>query len=136
LKELLQRINGLHTEFMSGSSNSKPLAPTLLDFPRIMNQEYQASSLNPEVESARVEVNTREGKALSIQMFSSKKPGLLLSTIRALDGLGLDVKQAVISCLNGFALDVFQAEQHMARDVTAEEIKALLLHTADNEDGL
>lgn len=33
--------------------------------------------------------------------------------MRALDGLGLDVQQAVISCFNGFALDVFKAEVHM-----------------------
>jgi len=136
LKELLQRINDLHIELMAGSSNSKPLVPTMPDFPYRMNQESQASLLNPEVEPATVEVSTREGKALNIHMFCSKKPGLLLSTMRALDELGLDVKQAIISCLNGFALDVFRAEQSMGGDVTAEEIKALLLHTADNEDGL
>jgi hypothetical protein len=28
----------------------------------------------------------------------------------ALDGLGLDIEQAVISCFNGFAMDVFRAE--------------------------
>ena len=27
-----------------------------------------------------------------------------------LDGLGLDIEQAVISCFNGFAMDVFRAE--------------------------
>ena len=43
-------------------------------------------------------------------MFCSKKVGMLLSTISALDGVGLDVKQAVISCFNGFALEVLQAE--------------------------
>lgn len=136
LKELLQRINELHTELMAGSSTSNPLVPRLPDFLHRMNQESQASLLNPDVEPARVEVSTREGKALNIQMFCSKKPGLLLSTIRALEGLGLDVKQAIISCLNGFALDVFQAEQSMGVDVTADEIKALLLHTADNQDEL
>lgn len=30
--------------------------------------------------------------------------------MRALDNLGLDIQQAVISCFNGFALDVFRAE--------------------------
>jgi hypothetical protein len=28
----------------------------------------------------------------------------------ALDSLGLDIEQAVISCFNGFAMDVFRAE--------------------------
>ena len=58
----------------------------------------------------QVEVNTREGKALNIHMFCSKKAGMLLSTISALDGVVLDVKQAVIRCFNGFALEVLQAE--------------------------
>jgi hypothetical protein len=30
--------------------------------------------------------------------------------MRALDNLGLDIEQAVISCFNGFAMDVFRAE--------------------------
>ncbi len=58
----------------------------------------------------QVEVRIREGRALNIHMFCARRPGLLLSTMRALDGLGLDVQQAVISCFNGFALDVFRAE--------------------------
>lgn len=43
-------------------------------------------------------------------MFCGRRPGLLLSTMRALDNLGLDIQQAVISCFNGFALDIFRAE--------------------------
>ena len=43
-------------------------------------------------------------------MFCGRRPGLLLATMKALDNLGLDVQQAVISCFNGFALDVFRAE--------------------------
>lgn len=58
----------------------------------------------------QVEVRVREGRAVNIHMFCSRKPGLLLSTMRALDNLGLDIQQAVISCFNGFALDVFRAE--------------------------
>ena len=58
----------------------------------------------------KVEVRVREGRAVNIHMFCARRPGLLLSTMRALDGLGLDIQQAVISCFNGFALDVFRAE--------------------------
>ena len=47
---------------------------------------------------------------MNIHMFCGGRPGLLLATMKALDNLGLDVQQAVISCLNGFALDVFRAE--------------------------
>lgn len=58
----------------------------------------------------QVEVRLREGNSVNIHMFCGRRPGLLLSTMRALDNLGLDVQQAVISCFNGFALDVFRAE--------------------------
>lgn len=59
-----------------------------------------------------MEVRVREGRDVNIHMFCARRPGLLLSTMRALDNLGLDVQQAVISCFNGFALDVFRAEVH------------------------
>lgn len=78
----------------------------------------------------QVEVRIREGRALNIHMFCARRPGLLLSTMRALDGLGLDVQQAVISCFNGFALDVFRAEQAKEVEIGPDEIKAVLLHTA------
>lgn len=58
----------------------------------------------------QVEVRLREGRAVNIHMFCARRAGLLLSTMRALDNLGLDIQQAVISCFNGFALDVFRAE--------------------------
>lgn len=47
---------------------------------------------------------------MNIHMFCGRRPGLLLSTMRTLDSLGLDIQQAVISCFNGFAMDVFRAE--------------------------
>ncbi|MCO5612631.1 hypothetical protein L7F22_066900 [Adiantum nelumboides] len=78
----------------------------------------------------KIEVRVREGRALNIHMFCGRRPGLLLATMRALDGLGVDVQQAVISCFNGFALDVFRAEQSPEEEVAAEEIKRVLLHTA------
>ena len=59
----------------------------------------------------QVDVQIREsGGAVNIHMFCARRPGLLLSTMTALDNLGLDIQQAVISCFNGFALDVFRAE--------------------------
>ncbi|KAH7302779.1 hypothetical protein KP509_23G086600 [Ceratopteris richardii] len=77
----------------------------------------------------KIEVRQREGRSMNIHMFCGRHPGLLLATMRALDGLGLDVQQAVISCFNGFALDVFRAEQSQDDDVGVEEIRRVLLHT-------
>ncbi|KAL3630884.1 hypothetical protein CASFOL_023868 [Castilleja foliolosa] len=141
LKELLQRINDLHNELEATPPGSMmqptaasfhPLTPTPPTLPYRVKEELCASSTpSPKNQPARVEVRLREGRAVNIHMFCSRRPGLLLSTIRALDNLGLDIQQAVISCFNGFALDVFRAEQCIeGQDVLPEQIKAVLLDSA------
>nr|BAJ34291.1 unnamed protein product [Eutrema halophilum] len=116
LKELLQRINDLHNELESTppgslpptSSSFHPLTPTPQTLSCRVKEELCPSSLpSPKGQQARVEVRLREGRAVNIHMFCGRRPGLLLATMKALDNLGLDVQQAVISCFNGFALDVF-----------------------------
>ncbi|XP_012437138.1 transcription factor SCREAM2 isoform X1 [Gossypium raimondii] len=94
------------------------------------NKHSSISFLIPSL-GYQVEVRLREGRAVNIHMFCARRPGLLLSTMRALDNLGLDIQQAVISCFNGFALDVFRAEQcREGQDVLPEQIKAVLLDSA------
>ncbi|KAH8966951.1 hypothetical protein BDL97_03G053400 [Sphagnum fallax] len=138
LKELLQRINDLHTELEAAgtqSSSQQPFAAagSTLACQTTVKEECPNNPSLPiitDIQPARVEVRIREGRALNIHMFCARRPGLLLSTMRALDGLGLDVQQAVISCFNGFALDVFRAEQAKEVEIGPDEIKAVLLHTA------
>ncbi|XVF57702.1 hypothetical protein PTKIN_Ptkin07bG0003200 [Pterospermum kingtungense] len=140
LKELLQRINDLHNELESTppgslvppSTSFHPLTPTPPTLPCRVKEELCPSSLpSPKNQPAKVEVKVREGRAVNIHMFCARRPGLLLSTMRALDNLGLDIQQAVISCFNGFALDVFRAEQcREGLDVLPEQIKAVLLDSA------
>ncbi|KAL8140920.1 hypothetical protein V2J09_006941 [Rumex salicifolius] len=139
LKELLQKINDLHNELESTPSTSSltqstsfyPLTPTLPNLPSRIKEELCPSSLpSPNGQPARIEVRLREGRAVNIHMFCGRRPGLLLSVMRALDGVGLDIQQAVISCFNGFAMDIFRAEQCKEGDVHPEQIKALLLESA------
>ncbi|XP_057480371.1 transcription factor ICE1-like [Actinidia eriantha] len=141
LKELLQKINDLHNELESTPPSSSltpptssfyPLTPTPLSLPCRIKEELCPSSLpSPNGQPARVEVRLREGRAVNIHMFCSRRPGLLLSTMRSLDNLGLDIQQAVISCFNGFALDIFRAEQcREGQDVHPDQIKAVLLDSA------
>ncbi|CAK8542728.1 unnamed protein product [Lathyrus sativus] len=142
LKELLQRINNLHNELEStppgsllqpsASASFHPLTPTPPTLPcRVKEDLYPNDLLSPKNQSPKVEVRVREGRAVNIHMFCTRRPGLLLSTMRALDNLGLDVQQAVISCFNGFALDVFRAEQcREGQDIPPEQIKAVLLDSA------
>lgn len=142
LKELLQRINDLHNELESAPSSAlaagpgvasfHPSTPTLQPFPgRIKEERCPPSFPSPSGQQATVEVRMREGQAVNIHMFCARRPGILLSTMRALDSLGLDIEQAVISCFNGFAMDVFRAEQSRhGPGLLPEEIKAVLLHCA------
>ncbi|KAM7480205.1 hypothetical protein LguiA_028418 [Lonicera macranthoides] len=140
LKELLQKINDIHNELESTPPSSSmtptasfyPLTPTPPTLPCRIKEELCPSSLpSPTGQPTRVEVRLREGRAVNIHMFCGRRPGLLLSTMRALDNLGLDIQQAVISCFNGFALDIFRAEQcKEGQDVHPEQIKAVLLDSA------
>ncbi|KAL7191631.1 hypothetical protein ACSBR2_023668 [Camellia fascicularis] len=141
LKELLQKISDLHNELESNPPGSSltptatsfyPLTPTPHSLPSRIKEELCPGSLqSPNGQPARVEVRLREGRAVNIHMFCSRKPGLLLSTMGALDNLGLDIQQAVISCFNGFALDIFRAEQcREGQDLHPDQIKAVLLDSA------
>lgn len=142
LKELLQRINDLQDELDSIPSNSSlpptsvpsfhPLTPTPPTLPCHIKEELCSSPLlSPNSLPATVEVKMQEGGAVNIHMFCACRPGLLLSTMRALDSLGLDIQQAVISCFNGFAMDVLRAEQcNNGAGVLAEDIKAVLSQSA------
>ncbi|KAL6659674.1 hypothetical protein ACP70R_002503 [Stipagrostis hirtigluma subsp. patula] len=141
LKELLQKINDLQNELESSPSTASlpptptsfhPLTPTLPTLPSRVKEELCPSALpSPTAQQPRVEVRMREGRAVNIHMFCARRPGLLLSAMRAIEGLGLDVQQAVVSCFNGFSLDVFKAE--LCKDgpgLLPEEIKAVLLQSA------
>ncbi|CAL0306726.1 unnamed protein product [Lupinus luteus] len=140
LKELLKRINDLHNELESTPSGSSlttassfpHLSPTLpILHNRVKEQLCPSSLLSPNGQPARVEVRVREGRVINIHMFCVRKPGLLLSTMKTLDNLGLDIQQGVISYFNGFAMDIFRAEQCMeGHDIHPEQIKAALLDSA------
>ncbi|RID43398.1 hypothetical protein BRARA_I00262 [Brassica rapa] len=132
LKELLQRINDLHNELESTPTPPGSLPQTPQSLSCHVKEELCPSSLpSSKGQQARVEVRVREGRAVNINMFCGRRPGLLLATMKALDNLGLDVQQAVISCFNGFALDVFRAEQcQEGQEILPDQIKAVLLDTA------
>ncbi|KAG4939373.1 hypothetical protein JHK86_045514 [Glycine max] len=132
LRELQVRITDLNHELESGPPGSSlppaasfhPVTPTLPTLPCRVKEEICPISLpSPKNQSAKVEVTVREGGAVNIHMFCAHRPGLLLSTMRAMDSLGLDVQQAVISCFNGFSLDVFRAESFMFLASNAEKAR-------------
>ncbi|XP_076939672.1 transcription factor ICE1-like [Bidens hawaiensis] len=145
LKELLQKINDLNLELeatpagglaaaaaTATANGFYPLTPTPSSLPSRVKEELCPTTISsPTGQPARIEVRQREGRAVNIHMFCSRRPGLLLSIMRAIDSLGLDIQQAVISCFNGFALDIFRAEQSKeGQDVHPDQVKAVLLESA------
>ncbi|GJM91994.1 hypothetical protein PR202_ga08417 [Eleusine coracana subsp. coracana] len=102
---------------------------------KLNDRLYMLRSVVPKI--SKVEVRMREGHAVNIHMFCARKPGILLSTMRALESLGLDIEQAVISCFSGFAMDVFRAERCLdGPGPVAEDIKAVLMHSAGLQNEL
>ncbi|XP_071703920.1 transcription factor ICE1-like [Rutidosis leptorrhynchoides] len=139
IKELLQRIKDLKHGLESTPTSSSltptgtPIArtPTPIRLPSRIKELCPTINPSPTGQPTRVEVRQGEGRAVNMHMFCSKRPGLLMTIMRALDNLGLDIQQAVISCFTGFVLDVFRAEQcKEGQDVNADQIKAMLLESA------
>ncbi|XP_076948277.1 transcription factor ICE1-like [Bidens hawaiensis] len=149
MKELLQKINDLNHELEATPPSSLlpptavttmvapgagfyPITPTPTGLPSRIKEELCPTAISsPTGQPAIVEVSQRDGRAVNIHMVCSRRPGLLPSTIKGLEDLGLDIQQAVVSCFNGFVLDVFRAEQcKEGQDVHPDEIRAMLLDCA------
>ncbi|VAI01757.1 unnamed protein product [Triticum turgidum subsp. durum] len=135
LKELTQKINVLQNELEASPSTSslpptptsfRPPTPTMPALPSRVKEELTSSP----AQEPRVEVKLREGRVVNIRMMCSRRPGVVHSSLKALEGLGLDVQQAVISYFNDFTLDVSKAECKDGPGPQAEEIKAVLLQSA------
>nr|AWS00937.1 inducer of CBF expression 1b [Catharanthus roseus] len=140
LRELLNRIKLLNDELQSMPvtppmpAHTSPLTQTSTGPARPYPLKEEACKISPPNainQPPMVHVEVREENAFNIHMFCSRRPGLLLSTTRALDSLGLDIQQAVISCVNGFALDIFRAENSSGgMELHQDQIKTTLLDTA------
>ncbi|TVU24583.1 hypothetical protein EJB05_27030, partial [Eragrostis curvula] len=108
-KEPFQKRNDCENELESSTSTaSLPPTPThfhhLTPTPKHVAKPYYSAT------KCQVEVRMREGWAVNIHMFCPRGPGLLPHAVRSIENLGLDVQQAVISCFNGFSLDLFKDE--------------------------
>ncbi|KAL8456822.1 hypothetical protein ACS0TY_034893 [Phlomoides rotata] len=127
LKELLEKISDLHNELQT-SSSTVPTTPVGLAVAPTLQTPLSSPTAQP---APRVEVRVREGRAVNIHMLCARKPGLLLSILRAIDNLGLDIQQAVITSFNAFALDIFRAQQwEETQELNPDHIKAALLDSA------
>ncbi|PHT66431.1 hypothetical protein T459_30856, partial [Capsicum annuum] len=70
---------------------------------------------------------------------TNRRPGLLLSTVRALDNVGLDIQQVVISYFNGFAFEIFRAETNFilnCRELYSNNIEGKIPKELGNVENL
>ncbi|KAJ7943803.1 transcription factor bHLH93-like [Quillaja saponaria] len=66
-----------------------------------------------------------------ISICCATKPGLLLSTVNTLEGLGLEIQQCVISCFNEFSMKASCSEEAEHQTlVSSEDIKQALFRNA------
>ncbi|KAI5066948.1 hypothetical protein GOP47_0017476 [Adiantum capillus-veneris] len=142
LKDLLQQIDDLQRELKSPPSMESAALPcipkngmgsTSPSTGAFVKEEFSAAMEDQDAPSPKVEVNIKDGRAFDIHMVCSSQPGLLLATVKKLDELGLDIQQAVVSCFNGFSLDIFRAEQASELNFQPEDIKSALLQALGAE---
>nr|AKN09579.1 basic helix-loop-helix transcription factor [Salvia miltiorrhiza] len=100
MRELLDKIQKLREE---GVDESTAI--------RNYFKEQQMQLRNP----PKFEVERRRSDT-RIEVCCTAKPGLLLSTLATLDGIGLDLQHCVISCFNDFSLQASCYEQALFRN--------------------
>lgn len=117
MKELLERINHLQEE-MEGKDEVS------------IFKELRQNDTLPVRNSPKFDVERRDSHT-RIEMSCSGKQGLLLSSVSALEALGLEIQQCVITCFNDFSLHAACSEDlEQTALVSAEEIKQQLFRTA------
>ncbi|KAI3906225.1 hypothetical protein MKW98_021758 [Papaver atlanticum] len=118
MKELLDRIKTLRGEMaqMGDSTNNS------MDI--IKSKEILIRN-TPKFEVDRREMDTR------VEISCAGKPGLLLSTITAIEALGLEIQQCVISCFSDFAMQASCSEElEQTKIISSDEIKQALFISA------
>ncbi|CAL0319281.1 unnamed protein product [Lupinus luteus] len=66
-----------------------------------------------------------------VEICCAGKPSLLLSTVKTLEGLGLEIQQCVISCFNDFSMQASCTEKLEQRTMlSSEDIKQALFKSA------
>ncbi|KAI3987586.1 hypothetical protein MKX01_021498 [Papaver californicum] len=121
MKELLDRIKILRGEIaqMGGSTNN-----SMDIFKDIKSKEILIRN-TPKFEVDRREMDTR------VEISCAGKPGLLLSTITAIEALGLEIQQCVISCFSDFAMQASCSEGlEQSKLISSDEIKRALFISA------
>ncbi|MCL7025387.1 hypothetical protein MKW94_006130 [Papaver nudicaule] len=104
---------------MGGSTNNP------LDVFKDLKSKEVLIRNTPKFEVERREMDTR------VEISCAGKPGLLLSTISAIEALGLEIQQCVISCFSDFAMQASCSEElEQTKIISSDEIKQALFISA------
>ncbi|KAK1653155.1 hypothetical protein QYE76_070960 [Lolium multiflorum] len=125
VRELTERIKTLEKEIgaMPGELN---LLNTAQNFSSGSNEETM-----PMRNSTKFDVEKRPGGGMRIEICCAANPGALLSTVSALEVLGLEIEQCVVSCFSDFGMHAScSQEEGKGQVIRTDEIKQALYRSA------
>uniref|UniRef100_A0ACD5WJ15 Uncharacterized protein n=1 Tax=Avena sativa TaxID=4498 RepID=A0ACD5WJ15_AVESA len=102
VKELTERIKTLEEEI-----GATPEELNLLKLNATKNFSGGSSDEMPMRNSTKFVVEKRGDGGASIEICCTTTPGVLLSTVSALEVLGLEIEQCVVSCFSDFGMQAF-----------------------------
>lgn len=123
VKELTERIKVLEEE-IGASPEELNLLNTFKDSSNSTNEMMVRNS-------TKFDVEKRSNGSTRIEICCPTNPGVLLSTVSALEVLGLDIEQCVVSCFSDFGMQASCLQEDGKRQVVStEEIKQALFRSA------
>lgn len=123
VKELTERIKALEEE-IGASPEDLNLLNTLKDSSNSNNEMMVRNS-------TKFDVEQRGNGSTKIEICCSTNPGVLLSTVSALEVLGLEIEQCVVSCFSDFGMQASCLQEDGKRQViSTDEIKQALFRSA------
>jgi len=124
VKELTERIKALEEE-IGASPEDLNLLNTLKDYSSNSNNEMMVRN------STKFDVEKRDNGSTKIEICCPTNPGVLLSTVNALEVLGLEIEQCVVSCFSDFGMQASCLQEDGKRQViSSDEIKQALFRSA------
>ncbi|CAL4912450.1 unnamed protein product [Urochloa decumbens] len=123
VKELTERIKVLEQE-IGASPEDLDLLNTLKDSSNSSNEMMVRNS-------TKFDVDKRGNGSTRIEICCPTNPGVLLSTVSALEVLGLEIEQCVVSCFSDFGMQASCLQEDGKRQViSTDEIKQALFRSA------
>ncbi|XP_047083493.1 transcription factor BHLH3-like [Lolium rigidum] len=125
VKDLKEQIKTLKGE-IGTTPGELNLLNTAKNFSSGINEEMMPMR-NP----IKFDVEKRPGGGMRIEICCAANPGALLSTVCALEVLGLEIEQCVMSCFSDFSMQASCSQEEGKRQVIrTDEIKQALYRSA------